>query len=278
MQIAAVTTRIYTDSISVEKLFNRLLKGESLCDDLRINTHLLDLINYNIEIVYLSNKSEYIVIADHLSRKESLSVKCDEQCKVCAAADAPLLNSKSMALTQSTTKANEFTLISELEPVASVEQFEKAQSIKDEYLWWKEHRANFTHARFAPLEGELLNFKVGRSNPAVLRDFPELKGMSLSEFLNDKKLLGRIQMRCKKLRAVFKAKEDLILPNAKNRPGETARWKNEVIEGVVVQKRNFGIRQGYVIVIPERMTNWVVQKIHDEKGCSSQFGIPKRHC
>ncbi|CBY20225.1 unnamed protein product [Oikopleura dioica] len=273
MQIAAVTTRIYTDSISVEKLFNRLLKGESLCDDLRINTHLLDLINYDIEIIYLSNKSEYIVLADHLSRRESLSTKCEGQCKVCEAADAPLLNSKTLMLTQDTMKANEFVLINDLEPVGSVEQFELAQTIKDEYLWWNEHKATFSHARFAPLEGELLSFKVGRSNPAILNDFPELKGMSLKQFLNNKELLNRIQMRCKKLRAVFKAKEDLILPNARNRPGETARWRNEVIDGVVVRKRNFGIRQNYVIVIPERMTNWVVQKIHDEKGCSSQTAM-----
>ncbi|CBY07371.1 unnamed protein product [Oikopleura dioica] len=183
-----------------------------------------------------------------------------------------------MALTGSTTKANEFTLINELEPVASIERFELAQTIKDEYLWWNEHKANFTHARFSPLEGEMLSFKVGRTNPAILKDFPELKGISLKEFLNNKKLINRIQMRCKKLRSVFKAKEDLILPNAKNRPGETARWKNEVIDGVVVQKRNFGIRQGYVIVIPERMTNWVVQKVHDEKGCSSQTALLNEAC
>jgi hypothetical protein len=80
-------------------------------------------------------------------------------------------------------------------------------------------------------------------------------------------------MRCKRLRAVFKEKEELILPNAKNRPGETARWQMEVIDGVVVKRKNFGIRQGHVTVIPERLTNWVAQKLHSEVGCSSQAAL-----
>ena len=100
-----------------------MIKGESLCDDLRINSHLLDLVNYDVEIHYLSDKSDYIILADHLSRKESLSKKCEGQCRVCEAADAPILNSSALEFEKDKEKKDRFHLISEMEAFRSVEFF-----------------------------------------------------------------------------------------------------------------------------------------------------------
>ena len=119
------------------------------------------------------------------------------------------------------------------------------------------------------MDAELLSFQVSRSNPAVTRDFPELRKITLKDFLENNDLLNRIQSKDKKLRSVMLAKDKLILPYAKNRPGETARWKMVVKNKVVVTKKNFGIRRTEVPVIPERLTNWIAQKIHDENGCTS---------
>ncbi|CBY22343.1 unnamed protein product [Oikopleura dioica] len=272
LQLAKTVTRVYTDSRSVEKLYHRLLRGESLCDDLRINTHLLQLMNHELEIIYLEDKSEYITLADHISRNSSLSQNCTSNgCKVCLAADAPILRTFDLPMREDLrdSKGDQFMFLEHLVPVRKISTYEETQEIKDDYLWWHEQRANFETERFLPFNAELLNFAVSRTNPSVLKDYPELSKYKLNDLIADKELLHKIQIRDKRLRAVILAKEDQILPGAKNRPGETARWKMECENGVVVTHRNFGVRKVKIPVVPERLTNWVAQRIHSENGCTS---------
>ncbi|CBY11468.1 unnamed protein product [Oikopleura dioica] len=227
--------------------------------------------NHDLTITYLEDKSEYIVLADHLSRNPKLSVKCEANvCKVCEAADAPLVRTENLP------DRNEFRvaqshlkIVENMVPATSLKQYEANQEIREDYLWWNQQKLAFETDVFRPFDAELLSFKVARTNPAIFNDFPELKKANLKSFLANKELVRSIQYKDKKLRAVIQAKENLVLPGARNRPGETGRWKMEVEEGVVVVAKNFGVRKVNVTVIPERFTNWVAQKVHDEHGCSS---------
>jgi len=80
----------------------------------------------------------------------------------------------------------------------------------------------FNTDHFFPFEGDEFNFAVTRSNPAVVRDFPELENSKLNKVLEDNDLLRRIQLTTKKLSNTVKAIELGILPHNKSRPAETA--------------------------------------------------------
>ncbi|CBY14813.1 unnamed protein product [Oikopleura dioica] len=231
--------------------------------------------NHDLTVTYLEDKSEYIVLADHLSRNPKLSVKCEtKSCKVCEAADAPLLKTENLPdRKEFKDEMSNLKFIDNLVPNTSLEQYEANQRIQEDYLWWNQQKLSFEVEVFSPFEAELLNFKVARTNPAIFNDFPELRKATLKSFLANKELVRSIQLKDKKLRAVIRAKENLVLPGARNRPGETGRWKMEIVEGVVVATKNFGIRSLNVTVIPERFTNWIAQKVHDEHGCSSMSSM-----
>ncbi|CBY11671.1 unnamed protein product [Oikopleura dioica] len=231
--------------------------------------------NHDLSVTYLEDKSEYIVLADHISRNPKLSTKCDMKlCKVCSAADAPLIKTENLpGGKEFNYEGEQLKFVDNLIPNVSMEKYEENQKIGEDYLWWQEQRKAFAVDVFNPFDTEILNFNVARTNPAIFKDYPKLRKLTLKEFLADKELIRSIQMKDKKLRAVVLAKENLVLPGAKNRPGETGRWKMEVVDGVVVANRDFGVRKSKVVVIPERLTNWIAQKVHDEHGCASMNAL-----
>ncbi|CBY32007.1 unnamed protein product [Oikopleura dioica] len=279
MQMAKTKVRFYTDSHSVEKLYLRLSRGESLSDDLRINAHLLELLNHDLEVVYLSNKDPFIVLADHISRTTEIVQECKGNCKVCNAADCIVIKTEDIPRAKNLKEefkiSGSFGLVEHMVPNVSIEEYNAIQLVSDDNVWWDLQYSAFKKDHFFPFEGEEFNFSVTRANPAVARDFPELEKLKLTEVLKSHELLRRIQLTDKRLRDTVKAIELEILPNNKGRPVETARWKYCVRNGVVVSKKNVGIRQIYVTTIPERLTYWFAHRIHKEFGCSSLNGLIK---
>ncbi|CBY09320.1 unnamed protein product [Oikopleura dioica] len=162
--------------------------------------------NHDLTITYLEDKSEYIVLADHLSRNPKLSVTCETNtCKVCKAADASLLKTEDLPdRKEFKDKVCNLKFIDNLVPNTSLEQYEANQQIQEDYLWLNQQKLSFEVEVFSPFEAELLNFKVARTNPAIFNDFPELKKATLKSFLADKELVRSIQLKDKKLRAVRK--------------------------------------------------------------------------
>jgi len=179
MQMAKTKIRFYTDSHSVEKLYLRLSRGESLSDDLRINAHLLELLNHDLEVVYLSNKDPFIILADHISRTTEIVEDCKGNCKVCNAADCILIKTedipKAKALLKEKEIAGKFDLFENLIPTVSFDEYKSIQLVENDRVWWDMQQAAFSTDHFFPLEGEEFNFAVTMSNPAVIKDFPELE-------------------------------------------------------------------------------------------------------
>lgn len=74
--------KIYTDSASVEKLFKRVKAGKIPSADRRINTQFANLMHLNYQIIYISNKTLPILMADYINRQPHLSKDC-KGCRLC---------------------------------------------------------------------------------------------------------------------------------------------------------------------------------------------------
>ncbi|CBY15073.1 unnamed protein product [Oikopleura dioica] len=275
---------VLTDSSSCAKLFQKCQTGKDLSNDPKLNERILKLMNFNISITYTPAKMKDLDLADFISRSENLLTKCNNNCKLCIE-----MQENGMIKEKSHTKLLEDTLnvtfdrqnmrmdrFEEIFKIEKVGEFQRAykeateggvlpysdEEEEIEMMVTRQRTRNLERKKKGPRGSHEYDNKI---------IFELIDRTDWKNLVADHKLLREIQMNDKVLRVTIEAKEGGRLPGPKDRPSESLRTNNTVIENGVLRKERImiGVKAVSPIIIPENMVLVFVKKIHKSFGCGS---------
>ncbi len=270
---------VITDSLSVQKLFERARQGKDLSLDRRINDQIVKLLNFDIEIVYQKGESTQIHLADFISRSESLLQPCSDKCAICDLA-------KDKVIAQKEDLGERWNLVSFIyEPAVDITKFEEIYALNDEKQFKREAERLTVQNCFTmnTLESEVdevvlrsKNKRLDRRVRALDKEVDvitnlrnQLMQVGTPEVLNNRQLIRNVQMASKTVgKALMSKRKNGRMPGPKDRRAETLRNSTFVCENGkpgILKKRKITVGSRVVepVVIPLEFAQTMIDIFHN---------------